>query len=235
MGHIEKIIDRYGGGKLWDRLESIDLNLLSLGGPLLEFKGINRTFLKPHTLRITPKKFLAEFFEYPAPGKKTVYRNGAVDVFDSNEKEITFNLLNYRNTFHGLKKYRLWTSLDASYFFGYAIVQYLSIPFLLKEFSVREAVWKGGVRIDAEFPDTMHVHCRKQSYYFDSQGLLVRNDYTANVVGAWAHGSHFTEEYREVDGLPIATRRNVFVRLGRCATSIPVLFAELKPIRVNFF
>lgn len=235
MGHIEKIIDRYGGWNLWDRLESIDLDLLSLGGPLLQLKGINRTFSKPRRLRITPKKFLAEFFEYPIPGKKTVYQNGAVDIFDSNEKKITFNLLNYRNTFRGFKKYRLWTPLDASYFFGYAIVQYLSLPFLLKEFSVGETAWKDGVRIDAEFPDTMHAHCKRQSYYFDSQGLLVRNDYIANVVGAWAQGAHFTEEYREVNGLPIATRRNVFVRLGRLATPIPVLFAELKPIQVNFF
>lgn len=125
--------------------------------------------------------------------------------------------------------------MDVSYFFGYATTQYVSVPFILKEYSVRKLKLENGdFQIEAEFPQHLHTHCRKQSYRFDSEGLLVRNDYTADIVGSWAKGAHFTTHFQDVEGFPIATKRNVFVRLGSWATSIPVLSAELKPLGVYF-
>ena len=49
----------------------------------------------------------------------------------------------------------------------------------------------------------------------------------------WATGAHFTSEYRVVDGLPIATRREVFARIGRLVTPIPVLSATLEPVGIR--
>jgi hypothetical protein len=53
-------------------------------------------------------------------------------------------------------------------------------------------------------------------FYFDEQGLLTRLDYTAEVVGGWAHGVHLREAYRDFGGLKAATKRRV----------CPILFGE---------
>ncbi|TGL79182.1 hypothetical protein [Leptospira yasudae] len=234
MGLLEKAIDRYGGWKLWDRIDSFELELKHLGAPIPIRKGLGKTFPKPSFLKIYPKSFTAEFLEYPSAGKKIVFQNGKVGIFYIQETDFEFEIPDYRQTFRGFRKYRRWNPLDAAYFFGYAITQYVSVPFILKEFGVREVPLADGFRIDAEFPQSMHTHCRKQSYYFNEEGLLTRNDYTADVIGPWAIGAHLTTDYREVDGIPVATRRNVFVRLGKFVTPICVLSAELNPIRVNF-
>ncbi|EMY76016.1 hypothetical protein LEP1GSC060_2284 [Leptospira weilii serovar Ranarum str. ICFT] len=235
MDYFEKIVDRYGGWELWNRLDSVEFYFQSLGGPLPFLKGLGKTFNKHGLVRIFPKDFTAEFLEYPVPGKKIVFKNGKVGIFNMDEDPISFEFLNYRDSFYGLKKYRSWSPLDVSYFFGYAITQYSSVPFILKEYAVRKVeLADGRFRIDAEFPKHLHTHCKKQSYLFDKDGLLVRNDYTADIVGPWAKGAHFTSHFQELDRFPIATKRNVFVRLGSLATPIPVLSAELKPLKIHF-
>ncbi|EMF92709.1 hypothetical protein LEP1GSC005_2731 [Leptospira santarosai str. ST188] len=235
MDRFEKIVNRYGGWKLWDRLDFVEFYFQYLGGPLPIWKGLGKTFGRYGKVRVFPKEFIAEFLDYPTPGKKIIFQNGKVGIFNVTEDPIGFSAPNYRDNFRGLRKYRRWSPLDASYFFGYAVTQYLSVPFILKEHTVREvALADGGLRVDVKFPQRLHAHCEKQSFRFDKEGLLVRNDYTADIVGSWAKGAHFTTHFQEIDGLPIPTKRNVFVRLGGLATPIPVLSAELKPWKVHF-
>jgi hypothetical protein len=64
--------------------------------------------------------------------------------------------------------------------------------------------------------------------------LLYRHDYTAEIVGRWATGAHFSYDYREVSGLPIATRREVYVRVSGLVTPLPVLRAKLEPIAAEW-
>ncbi|PJZ43493.1 hypothetical protein CH370_03480 [Leptospira kmetyi] len=235
MKLLEKSIARYGGWDLWNRMDSVEFFFAFLGGPLPILKGLHETFPMPGIVRVFPKKGIAEFLDYPVPGKRIIFNNGKVGIFNMDRTEVDFDLPNYRETFRGFKKYRRWNPLDTSYFFGYAITQYLSVPFTLEEFGVREfELADGGFQVDAEFPQNLHTHCKRQSYRFDREGLLVRNDYTADIVGPWAKGAHFTTDFQTIDGFPVATKRNVFVRLGKVVTPIPVLSAELKPLRLNF-
>src|SRR5206468_493347 len=77
-----------------------------------------------------------------------------------------------------------------------------------------------GARLDGvqvEHPADAQVHCRRQAYYFDGSGLLTRNDYVADVVGGWAVGAHFWDDYTTVNGLPLPARRTVVRRVGRLA------------------
>ncbi|TGM01114.1 hypothetical protein EHQ76_10775 [Leptospira barantonii] len=235
MTLLEKSIHRYGGWDLWNRLDSVEFLFEFLGGPLPILKGLHKTFPMPGNVRVFPKKLIAEFLDYPIPGKKITFNNGKVGIFDMNGTADVFDIPNYRETFRGFRKYRRWNPLDTSYFFGYAITQYLSVPFTLMEYGVREfELADGGFQVDAEFPQNLHTHCRRQTYRFDREGLLVRNDYTADIVGPWANGAHFTTDFQTIEGFPVATKRNVFVRLGKVVTPIPVLSAKLKPLRVNF-
>jgi hypothetical protein len=48
-----------------------------------------------------------------------------------------------------------------------------------------------------------------QTFYFDENRHLRRLDYTAEVVGRWAHAAHFCEDYRDFNGFKAPTRRTV--------------------------
>ncbi|XDD49403.1 hypothetical protein AB3N59_13460 [Leptospira sp. WS92.C1] len=234
MKLLERAVERFGGWNLWKRLDSLEFYFDRLGASIPVLKGLGKTFQKHGHVKVFPKKFTAEFLDYPSRDKKIIFQNGKVGIFNINESEVAYEISDYRKTFQGFRKFRRWNPLDVSYFFGYAITQYLSVPFLLKEYGVREVELAEGFRIDAEFPPFLHTHCRKQSYYFDKEGLLIRNDYIADILAPWAAGAHFTTDYQNVDGLPVATKRNVYFRFGTLVTPIPVLSAELKPLRVNF-
>jgi hypothetical protein len=44
---------------------------------------------------------------------------------------------------------------------------------------------------------------------FDEDRYLRRLDYTAEVIGAWAHAAHLCEDYKDFNGLRISTRRRI--------------------------
>jgi hypothetical protein len=225
---LDVAINRFGGDALWQRLHSVTLDIQSIGGPLPTIKGIGRTFPHFGRVKIHPKQFRAVFYDREGTLLGD-FESGKVHHGDFTTPD------NYRSTFNGIAKHRSWTTQDAMYFFGYALTIYLSIPFLLRNLPIRTQPWRdGGFRVDAVFPQQLHSHCREQSFYFDQGGLLVRHDYTADIVSRFASGAHFTSDYKEIDGLPIACQRRVFARLGGVVTPIPVLSATIRPVEVGF-
>lgn len=225
---LEVAINRFGGEALWRRLDYVALDIENIGGPLTAIKGIGRTFPHFGRVRIFPKQFRAVFHD----------RQGSLlGSFDSGK--VSFGnlppLKDHRPSFDGRLKHLTWDAEDAIYFFGYALTIYLSIPFLLSSLPIQTRPWKnGGFRVDAVFPKQIHSHCREQRFYFDKSGLLVRHDYTADVIGKFASAAHFTSDYQEMGGLPIACQRRVFARIGELVTPIPILSASLKPVEVGF-
>lgn len=202
--------------------------MVHLGGPLPRLEGLGRSFPVPGTLRVLPHAQRTEFLDYPAAGQLSVFERGRVAVPGPEP------LVEHRASFAGLRKYRRWSAQDAVYFFGYALTTYLSVPFLLASLRTEERPWHaGGLRVRARFPRDFHTHGAVQEFFFDAAGLLVRHDYTAEVVGTWARGSHFSSDYVEVAGLPIARRRQVYARLGGVVTPLPVLSAQLEPLSVD--
>jgi hypothetical protein len=79
------------------------------------------------------------------------------------------------------------------YFFGYALWHYHVLPFTLGEARLVHVLEHRGMPegIDVVFPQHVHTHCRRQQFYFGADGRIVRHDYVADVIGAWARGSHF--------------------------------------------
>lgn len=66
-------------------------------------------------------------------------------------------------------------------------------------------------RLKVTFPDRIATHCPEQIFYFDSNGLLRRHDYTPEVINA-GPAAHYPSEYKEFDGMMIPTRRRVYRR-----------------------
>jgi hypothetical protein len=82
-----------------------------------------------------------------------------------------------------------WDDLHLTYFLGYAMWTYLTVPFCftMPGFETRELephnengqVWRV---LEVTFPDDVPSHCKVQKFYFDDKFMLRRMDYTAEVA-----------------------------------------------------
>ena len=107
------------------------------------------------------------------------------------------------------RKLRRWQPLDALYFFGYALTHYHAMPWTLRDaepLALRRTGRRGhdddGFALTVRFPPSVHTHSPVQTVYFDPDGLIVRHDYVADIVGSLARGAHFWRDYLTVEGIP---------------------------------
>ena len=226
---IARSIARHGGDR-WSRIERLTLRPLALSGLVPWLKGNGRTFTLPSRAEIQPQNARAVFFDFPRSGDQGTYDAGRVALGDARPAE-------HRGTFRGLGKLRRWRPLDALYFFGYALTHYHAMPWTLGDaepLMLAQAGGDGTWALTVRFPPSVHTHCRVQTVYFAPDGLIVRHDYVADIVGGFARGAHFWREYVAVEGIPIATRRTVYVRLGRRPLPVVALDAHFAPPSITF-
>jgi len=224
---LDRACDRHGGWERWRRLDRIDLAIRQLTGPLLRLKGLGHTFRRPHRVSIWPHRGYAIFHNYPYIDSAGVFDRGRVKIV---HQPVPANLSlpgdSHRASLRGIQKYQRWRHLDAIYFFGYALCHYHALPFALAEARVVRARESAhGSSLTVEFGDGKDTHSVRETVYFDATGLIVRHDYVATVIGAWARGAHEWSDYRVVEGVPIAMRRRVCARIGGIRLPIPVLSA----------
>lgn len=227
---LRRAIDRHGGWSLWARLESVTIHLVSLRGLLPWVKGYGRTFQLGRSLTTFPKQIRTEFHEDTGRPLMATFDRGDMRLHQGAAGAIRAESRDHRRTFEGRRKNRRWDVLDAHYFFGYAFASYTAMPFILPglRYLGRARARRRGDPLDGvqvEFAAGAHVHSRRQRYFFDRSGLLRRNDYVAEVVGAWAVGAHFWEDFTTIDGLPLPARRLVVRRIGN--TPLPFATALL--------
>jgi hypothetical protein len=228
---LEKAIARHGGWPAWMRFRSVVVTVPALRGLVPRAKGFPRTFALPPEAEVRPHQRVAVFRDYPEEGRRGVFSNGAVQL-ETSAGEVQTAVGDPRATFRGLHKLARWSPLDALYFFGYALTHYHSLPFsLLAARPLRSCAVRFEGRllsgVDVELPADLPTHCRRQSFYFESDGLLRRHDYVADIVGPFARGAHFWTNFTTVQGIAVARRRHVVLRLGRLTTPLVALHAEL--------
>jgi hypothetical protein len=225
-----RAIERHGGWSLWTRLESVTICLRTFGGLLPRLKGHGRSFHLPRSLTTFPKLEKTIWNEQPGQRSVGVFDRGDVRLLEPTSGQVVRESLQHRRTFGGLRKLRRWNALDAFYFFGYAFSSYTAAPFVLPSLRFVKTIagrWRGapltGVRV--AYSADAQVHSRTQGFLFDDAGLLRRNDYVADVVGALAMGAHGWDDYVTIEGLPIPTRRTVVPRLGTAALGSPTILS----------
>jgi len=227
---VERAIARHGGER-WSRIEAVELPVLALSGFLPWLKGYPRSFGPPRLVRVDPVGVRAVFVDYPSPGERGVFDRGRVALGEAEPVE-------HRPSFSGAGKRRRWSALDALYFFGYALTHYHSLPWSLRDaegLAVRQTRQSGATHaLTVRFPRAVHTHSAVQTIYFAEDGLIVRHDYVAEIIGAWAHGAHLWGEYVEVKGFPIARHRRVLSRIGGQALPLVALEAKLGTPELTF-
>ena len=230
---LARAIERHGGWQAWRELGGLSLRLRSLRGLVPERRGLGDTFPAPTRIEVWPRRGLCVMHDFPAAGRRGVFSAGQVQLLD--DETLLEARADGRASFAGARRRRRWEPLDALYFFGYALAHYHSLPFSLagaRPLGLRRARSAGraltGVAV--ELPPALHTHSRRQTFFFDDEGLLRRHDYVADIVGWWARGAHRSEDYVEVGGVLVARRRHVVARLGRVELPFVALAASFDDV-----
>lgn len=228
---LEAAVRRHGGWDAWRALRLVSVTPRSLSGMLPWLKGYGRTFRLPARAEIEPHTGRAVFRDYPTVGATGTFEGGSVMLTDAGAVVVA-SIADARGTFRGWRKLRRWSPAGALYFFGYALTHYHGLPFTLgrgKPLEIHRVRYDGRTLtgIEVELPADLHTHSRRQTFYFEEDGLLRRHDYVAEIAGAWARGAHFWSDFTTVSGLEMAQVRHVVARLGRRSTPFVALHAEL--------
>ncbi len=227
---IDRAAARHGGWDRWHTLGAITLRVDHLGGMIPWIKGLGRTFTTPGLVTVHPRARRAVFHDLTDSAHDVVFDRGRVAQV-ARDQTPHFDHDDYRRRFDGLAKHRRWSPCDAAYFFGYALTHYLALPFSLADADVQAHDHAFGRalpdRLTVRYPAGSHTHGRRERFHFSPQGLLVRHDYHAEILGPGTHGAHLSLDYAQVDGLCVARQRRVYVDLMGWATPVPVLSADL--------
>jgi hypothetical protein len=228
MQTVHEAIEAHGGMDYWNSLESVDAEISARG---FLFLAKQRPVLRRVRMRASTREPIFIFFDFPKPGQTSeLIGNTEVRILDSGGTVVS-RRANPRAAFRGIRRQFVWDDLDFIYFAGYATWNYLTAPFLLsrKGFIVDaleplEGSLASLTALQVTFPDDIPTHSRKQVFYFDDHRLLRRLDYTAEVVGGWAHAAHLCGEYRTFGRLKAPTSRQVLpLPFGRTPLPGPTL------------
>jgi hypothetical protein len=219
-GLAEKMIKAHGGMAAWEQAESVSLDMHG-GGLLLVSKRQPRT-MKDVTVTVATTGQRTTITPYPKPGQRGVFEHGSVRI-ESDAGEVLERRDDPRPLFRRFRRQLRWDDLDLLYFSGYALWNYVSVPFvLLRDGYKLEA--KDAKTLTVTFPEGVDTHCRTQRFQLDEKGLLRRHLYTAEPVGRWARSVHVASEHRGFGGLVFPTKRRVYPRgLGGIRVPFPVL------------
>jgi hypothetical protein len=209
----KQAMDGHGGLERWNRFTTLSAHLIQ-GGSLWAAKG-KAEVLADATVTVDLREQRASHWPFGSPDRRSRFEPHRVALEDGNGIVLE-ELLQPRSSFEGHAA--IWSDLQLAYFAGYAMWTYLNIPFLLARPGVQSEeigpwqesseTWR---RLEVRFPADIATHSTEQTLYFDSQGLLRRQDYNVEIDGT-AGAAHYVYDHKEVSGIVIPTKRRVFRR-----------------------
>lgn len=211
---LDQVLEASGGAERWRAASRVRARVRS-GGFLVRSRMPGTRFAD-YRLTVRVQEPDAVLDPFPRPGQRGVFEGGGVRIETEGGETVEARQAPRPEFFgrSGLRRNLRWDALDATYFAGYAMWNYLTTPLLLAREGVeaREGEpwsedgeeWR---RLEVRFPPGLDTHSTEQVFYFDSAGRLRRHDYVAEVVGGWAHGAHYCADHVEAGGLTFPTRR----------------------------
>jgi hypothetical protein len=234
---IATAVAAHGGREFWQGLQSVEA-VLSADGFLFKTKHVPP--LRHMRVEAAAHRPYFVFHDYPRAGWRGEWLGEQEVRIVSSDGTVMDRRASPRSAFRGLRRELWWDELDFLFFAGYATWNYLTMPFLFLQPGFRFEVLPGAdgeaVHLAVTFPEDVPTHSRRQVFHFAPSGEMLRFDYTAEVVGNWAHAAHLCSEYREFSGLRMPTRRRVRPLFGlRNPLPFPTIVAidvhELAPMR----
>ena len=208
------VLDAHGVAR-WKTARMIEGDM-SITGLLWARKGWPDALKQVHVMADTESQ-RASYQPFTKPDWRSVYQPEAVAIETQDGKSIK-SRVNPRAAFQGHTVETAWDDLHLAYFSGYAIWNYLNTPFLFQLPGVRtEEIepWdehgERRRRLKVTFPDSVATHCPEQVFHITDAGLIARIDYSADVTGG-IPTAHYLSDYRDFDGIRIATKRRAYRR-----------------------
>jgi hypothetical protein len=215
---LDDVLTAHGGAERWQAVSAITARG-RLGGLLPKRFPGNK--LASFTFQVQVAEQHTVLHDFPQAGQRAVFDRGDVRI-ETHDGDRLDSRTHPRSAFFGLSGIRRnvhWDPLDVAYFAGYASWNYLTAPLLFArdDITITEGepwqesgqLWR---RLQATFPAQIATHCRQQTFYVDTDGLIRRHDFVAEPVGTWAKAALYCDEHRQFDGLIFPTRRRVLPR-----------------------
>ncbi|PZE95207.1 hypothetical protein [Curtobacterium sp. MCBD17_008] len=217
---LDRILDAHGGAR-WADVSTISANR-HFGGAFWGLKQVPG-IAEEGRFTVDLREQRASLEHFGAADLRTEFTADRVAVVRSTDHgdEVVEELVDPRASFAGHVLETPWTPLQLAYFTGYAMWTYNTEPwsFTFPGVQVEEAgPWTepGGEtwdRLRVTYPDSIATHTPTQTLYADADGVLRRRDYEVDIAGASPSVEYMTGQ-TWVDGLLLATERNIFVRDG---------------------
>jgi hypothetical protein len=209
---LEEAVRAHGGIDNWAKLRTVSA-ALDIGGAVWHLKGQSNMFRNIAMAASLQRQRVS--ITSPTAGWQGTFTPDTVRLESLDGRGIE-ERRTPRESYRGHAQDTQWDRLHALYFTGYALWTYLTIPFLytlpgfeteeLSEWKENGEVWR---RLKVTFPDSIASHNREQISYFGEDGLLLRHDYTVDVMGG-AQGANYASNYRNVNGVMVPMTRRVF-------------------------
>ena len=215
MRELRDLVLEAHGISRWSNVKTIDADV-SITGMLWARKGWPDVLKASHvTIDATTQR--ASYAPFTAPGLRSIYGPDRVTI-ETLDGETIRSRTDPRAAFEGHTIETVWDDLHLAYFSGYAIWNYLNTPFFFvlpgfgsEEIEPFEEQGETRRRLKVTFPTSIATHCPEQIFHIGGDGLISRLDYGAAVTGG-IPTAHYTAEYRDFDGIKIATQRRAYRR-----------------------
>jgi hypothetical protein len=220
---VTQTLDAHGGFERWRRFEYVKAHLRN-GGALWALKH-QQGVLDDIDVRVALRTEWASHSPFVKPNLRTSFEPHRVAI-ETTDGHVIEERLTPRDSFAGHALDTPWDQLQLAYFAGYAMWTYLTTPFVfamdgvateeLGPWHENGEIWR---RLKVTFPPHIATHSTVQTFYFDSDALLRRHDYDADVL-AGTPAAHYVHDYQEFSGLLLPTTRRVYGRMPD-GTAVP--------------
>jgi hypothetical protein len=234
---LHDVLDAHGGTARWEQLATVQATLAS-GGLLFDLK--NQTTDHPVLqVAVALHRVWASVRPFGGPELRSVFTADRTAI-ERSDGTVLAEQRDVRRSFAGHELSTPWNPLQRTYFSGYAVWNYLNLPFLLTRPGMRlqavapvEHQGRTLLGISALFPVELPTHCREQRFYFGPDRLLRRNDYRVEIAGGFP-ASQYLDDYVVGQGICIPTTRRAYLRDEHDATLWDHLMVSLRFTDVQF-
>lgn len=238
MSLLDDVIAAHGGIARWTRVSTIDGDM-SITGAMWARKGWPDALKSVH-VTIETRKQWTSYRPFIAADRRSICTPD-LTVIETLDGRRLDERRNPRAAFEGHTPATPWDEINLAYFSGYAIWNYLTTPFLFALPGIKaeeiEPRSNGGAmhrRLKVIFPDSIATHGPEQVFHVGEDNLISRVDYSAVVVGNLPT-AHIMTDYRDFDGIKIATRRRAYRRNpdGSADPSLVAVAIDIADLRLS--
>jgi hypothetical protein len=213
---LHRVLAAHGGLARWREVSSIGARI-SATGSVWTLKG-QADLLADVTIDVSTTAQRLVIAPFVRADWRGVYTPQRVAI-EAGDGTVIAERSSPRDSFAGHTVDTPWDHLHALYFGGYALWNYVNLPFLITwpGFRVQEIdgwrerpehLWR---RLRVSFPPNVRTYNQIQDLYVGERGLIVRHDPAAEALGS-APSAQYLNSYRDVEGLQFPTTRTVLPR-----------------------